>query len=394
MDDLIALGFKDFDDHLYLLKEVLRRLMNAGFQVNPSKCSWFASKVQYLGFEISRDGIQPQKDKIQGILNLATPKSQKDVRRFVRLVNFYRDLYPRRAEILAPLTSLCGKNTKFSWQQEHVKAFQTMKKEIAIETMLTYPDFSELFILHTDASNKQIGIIVSQDNKLLGFYSKKLTEVQQRYSVTEQELLAITKTLKYFRHMLLGHRIVIKTDHKTLVHPNSHHASDRVLRQRLLVEEYGAELVYIKGEYNIIADTLSRVPTEELFALEQPFHDDFPLDLHKLAMIQLQDVQLQTELEIEKSRYKKIMRNGAALAVHQQSEAIYIPCTMRDTILHWYHDCLQHPGVRRMQATVKEHLYWPKIDQDIATNVKKCSICQTYKITAVKNMGRSHYHDP
>jgi hypothetical protein len=106
MDDLKALGFKDFEDHLLLLKEVLRRLMNAGFQVNPSKCCWFASKVQYLGFEISRNGIQPQKDKIQGILNLATPRNQKDVRRFVGLVNFYRDLYPRRAEILAPLTTL------------------------------------------------------------------------------------------------------------------------------------------------------------------------------------------------------------------------------------------------------------------------------------------------
>jgi hypothetical protein len=218
---------------------------------------------------------------------------------------------------------------------------------------------------------------ISQNNKPLGFFSKKLTKVQQRYPVTEKELLAITKTLKYFRHMLLGHRIVIQTDHKNLVHPNSHHASNRVLRQRLLIEEYGAELVYIKGESNIIADALSGVPTEE-----------FPLDLHKLAAIQLQDVQLQTELETEKSRYKKIMRNGAALAVHQQSEAIYVPRTMRDTILHWYHDCLQHPGVRCMQATVKEHLYSPKIDQDIARYVKTCSICQTYKIMAVKKYGK------
>jgi hypothetical protein len=154
MDNLKALGFKDFDDHLQLLKDVLWRLMNAGFQVNPSKCSWFASKVQYLGFEISRDGIQPQKDKIQAILNLAKPKNQRDIRRFVGLVNFYRDLYPRQAEILAPLTSLCGKKTKFTWQSEHEEAFQQMKRVIARETMLTYPNFDEPFTVHTDASNK------------------------------------------------------------------------------------------------------------------------------------------------------------------------------------------------------------------------------------------------
>jgi hypothetical protein len=69
--------------------------MAAGFQVNPGKCSWFASKVQYLGFEISREGISPQNDKIQGVLNMPPPKNQKEVCRFVSLVNFYRDLYPR-----------------------------------------------------------------------------------------------------------------------------------------------------------------------------------------------------------------------------------------------------------------------------------------------------------
>jgi hypothetical protein len=143
--------------------------MDAGFQVNPSKCCWFVSKVQYLGFEISRNGITPQKDKIQGILNMSQPKNQKDARRFVGLINFYRDMYPRRAEIPAPLTSLCGKNTKFLWQDEHQKAFLQMKQLISTETMFTYSNFDDPFIVHTDASTKQIGGVVSQNNKSLGF---------------------------------------------------------------------------------------------------------------------------------------------------------------------------------------------------------------------------------
>jgi hypothetical protein len=212
--------------YLHLLHKVLRRLLNAGFQVNPEKCRWFAHQVQYLGFNISREGISPQKEKIQGILNMAPPKNQKEVRRFVGLVNFYRDLYPRRAEILAPLTTLFGKNTKFQWTQAHQEAFCKMKHAIEKETMLTYPDFTKPFIVHTDASSKQIGGVVSQNGRSLGFFSKKLTDDQQRYPITEQELLAIVETLKYFWHMLLGHRIVIKTDHKNLIHPNSHHSSD------------------------------------------------------------------------------------------------------------------------------------------------------------------------
>jgi hypothetical protein len=82
MDDLKALGFLDFDDHLGLLNTVLSCLKAAGFQVNPEKCRWFAYQVQYLGFNISCEGISPRKDKIQGILNMSAPKNQKEVHRF------------------------------------------------------------------------------------------------------------------------------------------------------------------------------------------------------------------------------------------------------------------------------------------------------------------------
>jgi hypothetical protein len=84
---------------------------------------------------------------------MAQPRNQKDVRRFVGLVNFYHDLYPHQAEILAPLTSLCGKKEKFVWNKEHNEAFLKMKQVTAAETMLTYPNFDEPFVVHTDASN-------------------------------------------------------------------------------------------------------------------------------------------------------------------------------------------------------------------------------------------------
>ena len=93
-----------------------------------------------------------------------------------------------------------------------------------------------------------------------------------RYGVTDKELLAITAALQHFRNMLLGQRIIIYTDHINLTYANTTYSSDRILRQRLIIEEYGAELRYVKGESNVVADTLSRIPiteddkhTEELF---------------------------------------------------------------------------------------------------------------------------------
>ncbi len=169
LDDVMALGYSTFDAHLVQVTEVLKHLLAAGMQVNAEKCKWFHHAVTYLGFFITRNGIKPQPEKIQGILNMKQPKTQKEVRRFVGMVNFYRDLYPKRAESLAPLTALCGKNTKFFWSAEHQEAFTKIKEQMAQETMLTYPQFDQPFVVYTDASEKQIGGVVTQHGKPLGF---------------------------------------------------------------------------------------------------------------------------------------------------------------------------------------------------------------------------------
>jgi hypothetical protein len=168
------------------------------------------------------------------------------------MVNFYRDLYPRRTEILAPLTALCGQNKKFLWSAEHQAAFTKIKEQMAQETLLTYPQFDQPFVVYTDASEKQIGASSLKMRSLSDFFSRKLTKTQRRYPVTEEELLAIMEMLKYYKHMLFGHTIIVKTDHKNLTHQSSPHASDRVLHQRLLLEEYGVEMQYIEGEKTLL----------------------------------------------------------------------------------------------------------------------------------------------
>jgi hypothetical protein len=330
-------------------------------QVNIDKCKWFQDTVTYLGFVITRTGIRPQLEKIQGILNIKTPKMQREVFFcFVGMIKFYRDLYPKRAEILAPLTNLCGQNKKFHWSDEQNTAFNKIKDLLMQETMLTYPKFDQPFVIYTDASEKQIGGIMTQDGKPLGFFSRKLSNTQRCYPVTEQELLAISETLKYYKHMLLGHKIIIKTDHKNLTHPLSIHASDRVLHQRLLLEEYGADLQYIQGEKTVAADALSRLPTEAFFSFDDA-NDNFPLNINLLAVKQLTDTHLQAALDKQHPIYIKTVREGCKIYVHKETNTVYVPASLQSALLQWYHTTLQHPGIKRMQATVKEILLaWPR----------------------------------
>jgi hypothetical protein len=75
------------------------------------------------------------------------------------------------------------------------------------------------FTIHTDASHRKLGSVVSQDDHPIAFYSRKLNDAQTRYTTTERELLSIVETLKEFMMILLvGHKIILWTDHKNLIH--------------------------------------------------------------------------------------------------------------------------------------------------------------------------------
>jgi hypothetical protein len=93
----------------------------------------------------------------------------------------------------------------------------------------------------------------------MAFCSRKLNEAQTRCTTAERELLSIVETLKEFRMILLGHKIIIWTDHKNLIHNDL--KSERVLRWHLLMEECGPDIRYVKGPENTVADALSRLPT-------------------------------------------------------------------------------------------------------------------------------------
>jgi hypothetical protein len=202
---------------------------------------------------------------------------------------------------------------------------------MAQEAMLTYPQFDQPFIAYTDASDKQIGGIVTQHDKPLGYFSRKLTDTQRRYPVTEQELLAITETLKFFRHMLFRHKIIVKIDHKNLTYQVSSHASDRVLRQHHLLEEYGVELEYIKGENNIVADVLSRIPTKELFIFDEA--NKFPLNMELIADKKLTYPHLQSALQQQSTLYSATVREGQQIYVNQQTDTVYVPASLRPAVL-------------------------------------------------------------
>ena len=112
-----------------------------------------------------------------------------------------------------------------------------------------FPQFDKPFHVYTDASNYQLGAVIMQENKPLAFYSRKLSDTQKRYTTGEQELLSIVETLKEFKNILLGQRVIVHTDHKNIIYGNLN--NDRIIRWRLLLEEYSPEYQHISGVDNV-----------------------------------------------------------------------------------------------------------------------------------------------
>ena len=165
---------------------------------------------------------------------------------------------PGGSHTLAPLTRCPYIKWKFQWTQVKQYVFDGITRIVARNTFLTYPDFNETFKIRASGSALRLGAVIIQKGKPIAFYIRKLTDSQQKYTVIEREILNTVETLKEFRTILLRKKLGIYTDHKNLTYKNF--ITDGVLRWRLILEEYGIDIEYIKGEINSsrcnIKDTL------------------------------------------------------------------------------------------------------------------------------------------
>ena len=108
IDDLLCITRGSLEDHLDKLEEVLKRLRDAGLKVNAAKSFFCTHEIEYLGYMLTRGGIKPQIKKVQAILAIKPPNNVKELRHFLGMVQYYRDMWAKHSEILAPLSDLVG----------------------------------------------------------------------------------------------------------------------------------------------------------------------------------------------------------------------------------------------------------------------------------------------
>ena len=157
IDDILILQQEDEsdEDHLKKIETVLGRLEAKGFRANPKKSFFMQPEIDYLGYLLTKGCIKLQPKKIEAMYQMRPPRSYTQLKGFLGMVNYYRDMWPRRSHVLAPLNDLAGKRKRYPWKWTDVaqQAFLAAKNMLIKEAMLNYPDFSKPFHIHSDASD-------------------------------------------------------------------------------------------------------------------------------------------------------------------------------------------------------------------------------------------------
>jgi len=241
-------------------------LENHGLIINPAKCIFAATSVEFLGHQVDAHGLVPLSRHITALQDIPQPGDIPGLQRFLGLINFYRRFLPGIAGTLRPLTdALKGKPKRLDWSAEMETAFIDAKAALSSATMLGHPSATAQVSLAVDASSLHIGAVLQEKCKggwrPLAFYSRKLSDTETRYSTFDRELLAVHNALHNFRFLLEGRKFHILTDHKPLVtalHRVSPPWSARQQRHLAYMSEFTSDIRHVSGVSNVVADSLTR----------------------------------------------------------------------------------------------------------------------------------------
>jgi len=264
LDDVIVIS-PDFKTHISRLREVFKRLRGAGLKLKPSKCALLQLEVKYLRHVVGRNGVATDPEKVRAIEDWVTTQDLTGLRAFLGLVGYYRQYIPDFVGIAQPLGRLTAKGVTSQWSPVEQRAFDHLKGCLLAAPVLAYPDPTLEYILDTDASDQNVGTVLSQVQEgrevVVAYYSKSLSPTERNYCTTRKELLAVIKSVKHFRPYLYGRKFWLRTDHASLIWLCKRaEPSSQVTRWLEILPEFSYRIEHRPGKKHGNADGLSRRP--------------------------------------------------------------------------------------------------------------------------------------
>ena len=404
-DDILIFG-KNEEEHDEVLNQALERCANAGLKLNPKKCRYKVSEVQYLGHIITPDGIRIDEEKVEAIRKMPRPTDRQGVQRLLGTLNQLSKFVPNLASMTQPIRELLNKNVVFKWSYEQEKSFDQVKQCLTTAPVLGYYDVNEDVTISCDASGGGLGACLLQKDRPITYASRSLTEIELSYSPIEKEMLGIVYACDRFYQFIYAKRVTVESDHQPFVDifkKPFHSNPARLQRFLIRLQRYNLDVTYVPGKKMFIADMLSRAPTKvNLSPDELELQDDYKFLISTVIRnlncsdLMRNKIIHETENDLVLSKVKHYIQIGwpeTMKACHANAKVywperaelsykdgyilyrdrIVIPQSLRAEILNRIHE--GHQGQERCKMLARKAVYWRGITADIERVVSGCEQC-------------------
>ena len=371
-------------------------MVEKNITVNPDKTRIGLPQIEYVGHVLDAYGLHFTQDKLDGVTNFPLPRTPKELRGFIGLVNYFCNHIRQHSELMRPLRNIlpADNRKKLVWSAEAITAFDDAKLAVSNCPKLFFLDTEGEAVLCTDASDYGLGAylyqIVNGVEQPVMFISKSFNKVQLRWSTIEKEGFAIYYALQKMEHLLRDIHFTVLTDHKNLVYITTT-GSPKVIRWKLAIQEFDYEIKHIDGVKNVVADAFSRMcpvsdKNEYLHAFEEYDDTKQPMLLRTLTENECTcdfcpTVVNSTEycfglIETRNIRKRKTTERRIPLA-HDIYRATALPANVFKSISAVHNTISGHHGLERtLWKLTRNNERWKHMREDVRQFIDECPYCQ------------------
>ena len=429
-DDIIIWSADDEEEHIRRVKVVLDRLRQKGVQLSPKKCKLGMRRIEFLGHIISREGVEPQWDKVEAIDALPAPKTVSEVRSFLGMATYYCKFLPEYSHIKKPLTELTRQTVKWQWTHVEETAFQRIKELLKSAKVLRSPDWTRPFHLHTDWSKAGVGAVLSQTaddgvEYVIAYASRMNTTAESNFSAYEGEVSAVVWAVQKFRYWLWGAEFKLITDCKAMEWLRSTaRLRSKLARWSLILAEYDFTVKHRPGKENTVPDLFSRQPAASEGISEANYFSSHPVlppawrrlvakNASTLMTMGAAEAVIEwpnrdiwesptairfvkgelSQAEVTPQQWAALQRKCAPyhfaegrlwkrMAARRGGQWLEVPpLAQRMDIIHAQHGRIGHLGRDRTCNMVARYYIWPRMYADVCAALKQCRVCDRARAT-------------
>ena len=442
LDDII-IHSTSLDEHVTHLTKILELHARFGLKLNLSKCQICQTKVDYLGHEISHDGIRMSPKHVEKILDWPLPQSGKQLKSFLGFCGYYRSFISNYGMLTAEMNSVKNTSAPIEWTPTMTEKFDLLKKAFNTRPVRGYPNYSEEaepFILDTDWSHLCCAAVLSQVQNgrevFLACAAKKCSDAESRYPSYKGEILACVVGIKKFEHMLLCRKFILRTDASALKHLSSLKENRGIFSRWLLyLADFEFDVIHRAGVKHVTADALSRrtdIKDETLYCAQDLLAsistgntDRFvplfrAMTTKRIADASSQDPILKQVIGFVTAKHKPTTQERRALPIdvkhylrffeclqfkegvlyfqppmvngNQPDKRICIPQSLQKHVFLAGHsaDYAGHMGENRTYDILRTRCYFPNMYSFICIHIKNCVTCITKATSSRKPTHRMH----